>query len=1056
MRFDVLGPLAVWTDAGVPVAVPGVKVRALLADLVAHRGDLIPAARLVDDLWGEALPANPHSALQVKVSQLRKALDDAEPGARALVVSRPPGYLLDVPLECTDVGRFHALTTRAATADPRTRADLLARALELWRGPALADFADEPFTRPVTARLEEDRLTAVELWVETRLELGEHSGLVAELEDLVARYPLRERLRAAHVRALYAAGRQSAALASYRELRERLADELGLDPSAGLKALHQAVLARDPALDATAPAPRGNLPAQLSDLVGRDDDLAGVRSALGAARLVTLTGPGGVGKTRLAVETAAQLTGSFPDGVWLVELAPLTATTPEPLVEAVTAALGLRDDAAVGQPLDPVARLADALRAREALLVLDNCEHVVEPAAELVDRLLRAAPRLRVLATSQEPLGLAGEVRRDVAPLDRAGAIALFVARAAAVSPGFRLDDDNAEDVAVLCRRLDGIPLALELAANRVRALGVSGLVERLDDRFRLLATGYRGAAPRQRTLRAMIDWSWDLLTDPERAVLRRLARHGESATLEAAEAVCAGGEVAAADVLDLLTRLVDRSLVVPVEAGEPRYRLLESVAAYCLDQPAEPGEAEAVRLRHREYYLALAERAEPHLRAADQRPWLERLDRESANLRAAFDGAVRDAGGDDGSRDAALRLVTALAWYWCLRGRFAEARRSLDAAVGAGGDGPLVAAALAWRTGIAVLQGDSTDRTARIARVVELFEHVGEGRARAFWFLDHAVSRTGDVAAEGDLVNRALAEFEAAGDRWGTAAALSTRATQALARGDLAALGRDGRRSAALFAEVGDRWGQSRASAALAALAEIRGDYAPAARLHQEGLRAAEQLGLWPEVVDRLNGLGRVALLTGDFATARESHGRALRMAAEQNAKTAEVSAELGLALGARREGDLDAAEACLRRLLEWSRGSDFAEGVGHALVVAELGFVAELRGDPAGAADHHRTGLAIARKSGDPRAVALALEGLAGALTLDGRAEAGALLLGAATAARASVGAPLPPAERGDYDRVSARVAQTLDAAALDAALSRGATLTARGIDEILTPLG
>ncbi|MER5268768.1 BTAD domain-containing putative transcriptional regulator [Actinosynnema sp. NPDC002837] len=1051
MRFDVLGPLAVWTDAGAPVAVPGVKVRALLADLVAHRGELIPTARLIDDLWGEALPGNPQSALQVKVSQLRKALADAEPGARALVVSRPPGYLLDVPPGCTDVGRFHALTARAAAADPATRAALLAEALQLWRGPALADFADEPFARPVTARLEEDRLTAVELWVEARLELGEHTGLVAELEDLVARYPLRERLRAAHVRALYGAGRQSAALASYGELRERLADELGLDPSAGLTALHQAVLTRDPALDAAAPAPRGNLPAQLSDLVGRDDDLDGVRSALGAARLVTLTGPGGVGKTRLAVETAARLTAAYPDGVWLVELAPLTAATPEPLVEAVTAALGLRDDAAVGQPLDPVARLADALRARELLLVLDNCEHVVEPAAELVDRLLRAAPRLRVLATSQEPLGLAGEVRWDVAPLDRAGAVELFVARAAAASPGFRLDDDNAGDVAVLCRRLDGIPLALELAANRVRALGVSGLVERLDDRFRLLATGYRGAAPRQRTLRAMIDWSWDLLSGPERAVLRRLARHGESATLEAAEAVCAGGEVAAADVLDLLTRLVDRSLVVPVEARGPRYRLLESVAAYCLDQPGEAGEADAVRLRHREYYLGLAERAEPHLRAGDQRRWLERLDRESANLRAAFDGAVRD-----GDRDTALRLATALAWYWCLRGRFAEARRSLDAAAGSGGAPPLVAAALAWRTGIAILQGDSTDRTARIARVVELFERIPEGRARAFWFLDYAVSRTGDVAAEGDLVNRALAEFEAAGDRWGTAAALSTRAGQALARGDLATLDRDGRRSAALFAEVGDRWGQSRASAALAALAEIGGDYARAARLHQEGLRAAEQLGLWPEVVDRLNGLGRVALLTGDFATARESHGRALRMAAEQNAKTAEVSAELGLALGARREGDLDGAEVRLCRLLEWSRGSDFAEGVGHALVVAELGFVAELRGDPAEAAAHHLTGLGIARKSGDPRAVALALEGMAGAVTLAGRAEAGALLLGAATAARESVGAPLPPAERGDYDRVSARLEGALDPAALAAALSRGATLTAREIDEVLAPTG
>ncbi|MFD2353893.1 ATP-binding protein [Nonomuraea ferruginea] len=353
-----------------------------------------------------------------------------------------------------------------------------------------------------------------------------------------------------------------------------------------------------------------------------------------------------------------------------------------------------------GAPSDPAERLADALRTRRTLLVLDNCEHVIDEVAALSERLLRAAPEVRILATSQEPLGLAGESVWPVPPLEaplspaetgvatlrRFSAVRLFEARAAAAVPGFVIDHTNARVVAAICRRLDGVPLALELAATRLRALDVHDLAERLDDRFRLLSSGHRGAPARQRTLRAMIDWSWELLSEPERLVLRRLAVHTEGCALEAAEVICAdGGDVAPEDVLDLLARLADRSMVVRAGgAGSSRYRLLESVAAYALDRLEEAGETERIRLRHLIFHTELAERAEPRLHGPDQRRWLRRLDAEHGNLRAALEEAVRRQ-----DADLALRLVNALAWYWFLRGRIGEGWRAFTMALAIRGRPP-------------------------------------------------------------------------------------------------------------------------------------------------------------------------------------------------------------------------------------------------------------------------------------------------------------------------------------------------------------------------------
>ncbi len=1070
MQFRVLAPLEVRSADGRSAPVPEKKVRALLAALLAHHGRPVSADRLVEHLWGARPPANPTASLQSKVSQLRRALDTAEPGARKLVVTAPPGYRLDVAADALDAGRFTALTARAhAAAGAQERAGLLGAALDLWHGPAFAGFADGDLIRPVAESLEEQRLTALEERAAARLELGEHAPLAAELAGLVARHPLRERLRALQLTALYRAGRQSEALTAYGEIRALLAEELGVDPGPELAAAHRAILRQEPweqrepgggavTRDAgraqvavgTAPArPRTNLPAPLTALLGRQDAVRQVEQSLTAHRLLTLTGPGGVGKTRLALETAGRLGDTFPDGVWLVELAALsrpddpargrdTRCTAAELAETVLAVLGIREGAAGG----PVAeRLTGAVRGKRLLLVLDNCEHVIDAAAEVTAALLAAAPHLRTLVTSREPLGLPGEAVWAVPPLEPAGAVELFAARATAADPAFALDAGVTLVVAEICRRLDGIPLALELAATRVRALGVRELNARLDDRFRLLGAGRRGAPARQQTLRAVLDWSWELLPAPERTVLRRLAVQADGCTLRAAETVCAGDGVPQYEVLDLLARLVDRSLVtVARTAHGPRYRLLETVAAYCLERLAEAGELPAVRRRHHRYYTELAEQAEPLLYGVDQRQWLERLDAEAANLRTALDGSIRE-----GAADRALRLVNALAWYWFLRGRLAEAGRSLEAALAAGeaaagsvAEGRRLRAA-AWQVGMGSLAGGDADPVARAAAVLQRYEAHGEPRERAWaqWFLGYAQVGLGDPAAAAARLDRSLAAFRALGDRWGTAACLSSRAQGT--RGDLAARRRDAEESAALFRELGDGWGQLQAADALGAMAEITGDYARAARLHEDGLRIAQELGLWIQASYKLTGLGRIALLTGDLARARDCHERGLRLAAEQSHRRGEMFAESGLALGARKEGRLDEAEARLRPWLEWCRGRDGDPGTAFAL--AELGFVAELRGDTGAARRLHLDGFEAARATGDPRAVALALEGLAGVQAQAGRFVSAARLLGAAAALRAAAGAPQPAAEGEDVARSTAAARRGLGEAAFGTAYRSGA---------------
>jgi predicted ATPase/DNA-binding winged helix-turn-helix (wHTH) protein len=1069
MEFGILGPLEV-RDGGGLVRVPGAKERALLADLLVHAGRVVAADRLVEDLWGDRPPGNPANTLQGRVSALRRALGPAGAG---LVVTRPPGYVLEVDAERVDAGRFEGLVAAAGRATGAAAARLLEEAIGLWRGAALVEFADQPWAQVEAARLEELRLVAIEGLVELRLAGGGQAGVVGELEGLVAAHPTRERLRGLLMVALYRSGRQADALGVYQATRTVLAEELGIDPSPELQRLHQAILVQDPTLDAAAPErdlPRHNLPGRLASLVGRDVELGELAKLVEQHRLVTVVGPGGAGKTSLAVALAERLVAGHPDGVWLVELAALR--DPALLAEVVAVTLGLGEEAAgPGIPLPaPAERLATFAADKAMLLVLDNCEHLVGACAELVGRLLQAGPRVRVLATSREVLGVPGEVVWPIPPLavpdpaeaDAAGAggqaaapevlvgydaVRLFLERATSADPGFVLDATSGPAVAELCRRLDGLPLAIELAAARVRALPPVELAARLQDRFRLLAGGARTLDPRQQTLRATVDWSWELLTDRDRRLLRRLSVFSGGWTIAAAEAVCAGDGLEPAEVLDGLFRLVDRSLVVAAGGDPARFTLLETLRAYGTERLAEAGEAEAVADRHTAWCLALAEQAAVHRTA---RPWLRRVEADYDNLRAALDRAVAAP-----HPDTALRLAAALGWYWWTD-RTLEGRQLLAGALAlADGQPPTPRLARALQAGVmlevSLTPSMATAEAAR--RSQELFERFGDRSGAAFSKLLLAfteLQRVGPGEDGARLVEEAEATFVELGDPWGEAFAGRARFSfEAYHRGLSAEAEQAGQRALAQFGALDDQWGLAQTHFSLAEIAKARGDLDGAVGSYEGALAAAREGGPLYVVLASLVGLGSLLALRGDDVRAAALHAEAAALFRRtgQRRGFAHLYNELGGL--ARIRGDLERARQLhrealpiVRELVGWS--------VPHTL--AQLACAEARLGDLDAAEAHLAEAAGLLQAVPQPGTAASVLLGAALVATGRDRPEEAARLLAATDAVRERTGFAAVGAERHEADLAADAVRARLDPDALAAAQAAG---RARAAGDVLRDL-
>jgi len=811
LEFRLLGPIEVIGDDGASIPLGGARPRALLAQLLLNANTVVSTDRLIDGIWGERPPASAQSALQVHVHSLRRTIGPDR------IVTRTPGYLVRVDAGELDVERFERLV-----ADGDTHG-----ALALWRGQALADVAFEPFALAEAAKLEEARLAAIEARIDADLEAGRDGALAGELDALVAAHPHRERLQAQRMLALYRAGRQADALAAYRDARAAL-DELGLEPSAELRRLERRMLEQDPSLGAV---PReATFPRPETTLIGRRLELAAAAAQLGRpeTRLLTLTGTGGSGKTRLALAIAAER-----DGAVFVDLSPLADASL--LLVTIAAALDLGDVS--GREL---VALRDALAERPPLLVLDNLEHLPEAFAD-VARLLDAAPSLTILATSRTPLRILAEHEYRVPPLAvpelgaetaedaNSDAVRLYVERARAEQPDFALTDANANAVARICRALDGLPLAIELAAARIRVLGPEGTAKRLGERLLLLTRSAPDLPERQRSLRATIDWSYRLLDEPAAHVFRTLSVFAGGATLDAVEAVAAAGT----DVPAALQALLDSGLVAhEAPEGEPRFGMLETIREFAEAELRGAGEEGQARGRHLDHFVAFAEAAELRSREAVTVRLLDEIEVERDNVRAALAEAARD---DDPERQ--LRLVTSLRFFFNVRGPGAESRR-------------LVAESAARRAGA------SPHQQGRILISAGIHATHDDDGETAIAYLDEALPL---LEAAGDLRMAALAQANAS-----TALVRAGRDEEATVRLEAARAG---------FHQIGATVAESQVITNLAGQYERAGDF-PRARACltealalQEGSESAEAraftLAMLGYVSEREGDLGEAARWT-------------------------------------------------------------------------------------------------------------------------------------------------------------------------------------------------
>ena len=894
IQFRVLGPVEA-VRAGQPLRLGGRRQRWLLALLLLEPGRAISSDRLIDELWQDTPPRGAEGTLRVYVSRLRSALGDNA------LFARPPGYVLDIEAELVDAWRFERLYREGRDALARgaagLAADRLGAALALWQGPAFADVRDGGVVADEARRLDELRLVALEERIDAELSLGRHASLVAELERLVAEEPLRERLWRQLVLALYHSERQADALAAYSRARALLSDSFGLDPSEELRALEGAVLRQELA-PASRAVERHNLPAPLTSFVGREHELDDIAELLRAHRLVTLTGVGGAGKTRLALEATTRQIGAWTGGVWLVDLT--AHADPSTTPSAVAGVLGVRErpDASA---LDG---LIEHLRDEEQLIVLDNCEHLASACGELVHEVLRACPSVRVLATSRIPLDAPGEVDYAVDPLPtptddlsaeevvRFASVCLFLERGRAVRRDLAATATEMTTVARICRELDGLPLAIELAAARAKALSVDDIAGRLDDRFRFLRSWRRLAAPRHQTLRATMDWSYELLEANERELLAELSVFAGGFGLDSVAAICTDDDLPRAE--ELVSRLVESSLVVAgTRNGATRYRLLETIREYGAERLDSPGRRHQLNRAHAEHFLEIARRARTEDPVGTLEA-LEILDLERDNLHAAMRWTLA------AGSDLAVPMAAALWRYWLLRGYRRQGLEWLEKALtlSPSAPSPPRAIALAGAALLARLLGEFA-RAERLAEEgVAVGHSVGPPIAltASLNVLTTLAARGGDFDRARGYCDESVAVARAAGDVRLEALALFILAEGALHDGRYADVREVGGSALALARTTGDREVIALVLARLGIAAAHERRLDEASEYLTEAVEHAGALGFLETAAWCCEGLAVVAAELGDAVRAARllGAGESLRRAGGGVVQPAEAAARV------------------------------------------------------------------------------------------------------------------------------------------------------------------
>lgn len=1034
LRVQLCGEFRVWRgkDELTPTLSRLGKPKTLLKIFVTHAGRLFSQDELIELLWPDA-PADASAVnLRKRISELRKALEpELSRGSQSqYILTRPGGYCFNAQASyTTDILEFmQAWEEGQCLGNAGQFGQAICeyeRAIALTQGEFLAEDRYEEWTLALRERWHELMLKTLSRLAQCYAQLREYHRALEQCRKMLELTPTREEIYRQKMLYHYLAGEESEAVRTYQMCVETLKRELNLQPSPETRALYEQILKR--AVSAPPPLALHNLPHELTSFIGREREISQIKQLLFSARLLTLTGPGGCGKTRLALKVAADLVYDFRDGVWLIELAALT--DPTTVAHRVSTVLGLRDP-----PARPaIETLLEHLKAKNILLVLDNCEHLVQACAHCAETLLKACPNLQIMATSREALGVRGETIFPVPALSMPSAgkplptpkvlqqyeaISLFVERAQALVPGFVLDKQNAPAVVQICRRLDGLPLAIELAAARVKTLTVQQIAARLDDSFRLLGEGSRTALPHQQTLQTMMDWSFNLLSTPEQALLRRLSVFSGGFTLEAAESVCAGEGIETQEVLSLLTHLVDKSLVKTEEDqdAEMRYGLLETVRQYAREKLREAGEEQSVYARYLDFYIKLMAQAWDAIGGPDEALWLERLEREHDNVRAALSWAL-----ETERVEAALRLAKTLWVFWDVRGYRSEGRTWLERVLAhaQGLRTELYARVLTGAGRLACAQGDYPEARSLFQQALEIYQELSDKRgiASSWVNLGLVASMQGNHSQARAFYEKALALHREIGNLYGVATALGNLGGVAWEQGEYATAKAYYEDELALWRQLREPEGIAGSLSALGGLAQLEGDYDRAVTLFEESLAMQRKLGNKGSIAYVLSSLGSVAYDRGDYSRARSRYEESLQIRRELGDKQGVGYSLNSLGSVAVRQGEYEQARSLFEESLSLFRQMGVRGGIAGAL--SGLASVAYYQKEYDRAGFLYKESLRLRREGGEKPNMIECLEGLASVARARRQPQRAVTLLAAAQAVREALGLRRAPCESSDYER-------------------------------------